>query len=68
VPGLVRVPRTRSRWEFRAQGENATAVVYQQHLDPGGMLPAFILNRAAVDNPLGTLRGLARYAEEHRSR
>jgi hypothetical protein len=68
VPGVVRVPSVRSRWEFRARGETATAVVYRQHLDPGGRLPAFILNRAAVDNPFETLRGLARYAEANRSR
>ena len=37
-------------------------------MDAGGRLPAFILNRAAVDNPYKTLRGLARYAEANRAR
>jgi hypothetical protein len=64
VTDLVRIPSVRSRWEFRAQGEGATAVVYRQHMDAGGSLPAFILNQAAVDSPFGTLRGLARYAAE----
>ncbi len=68
VPGLVRVPMLKSRWEFRALDEGGTAVVYRQHMNAGGSLPAFILNRAAVDNPLGTLRGLVRYAEAKRSR
>jgi hypothetical protein len=68
VEGLVRIPSLRSRWEFRAQGGSATAVVYRQHMDAGGRLPAFILNQAAVDSPLGTLRGLVRYAEANRSR
>ncbi len=66
--GVVRIAKLRSRWEFRAQGEAATQVAYQQHMDPSGMLPAFILNRAAVDNPMNTLRGLIRYAEANRSR
>ena len=63
----VRISMVRSRWEFRAQGETATQVAYQQHMDPSGMLPAFILNRAAVDNPVNTLRGLIRYAETNSS-
>jgi hypothetical protein len=67
VDGLVRIQAIRSRWEFRAKGEAETEVVYRQHMDAGGSLPGFILNRAAVDNPIGTLRGLARYAEANRS-
>jgi hypothetical protein len=66
--GYVRVPELRSRWEFRAKGEAATEVSYRQHMDAGGRLPAFILNRASIDNPFRTLQGLTRYAEKHRSR
>lgn len=68
VSGLVRIQMLKSRWEFRARDEGTTAVVYRQHMDAGGRLPAFILNRAAVENPLGTLRGLVRYAEANRAR
>jgi hypothetical protein len=58
----------RGRWEFTPQGDEATRIVYRQHMDAGGRLPAFILNRAAVDNPIGTLSGLARFAEVQRAR
>ena len=68
TPGVVRIPMIHSRWEFRSRGDAETEVVYRQHMDAGGRLPAFILNRASVDNPYATLRGLARYAEKHRSR
>ena len=68
VSGLVRIQMLKSRWEFRARDDDTTAVLYRQHMNAGGRLPAFILNRAAVDNPLGTLRGLVRYAEANRDR
>ncbi len=68
VDGLVRIAKMHGRWEFSAEGENSTRVVYRQHMDAGGSLPAFILNRAVVDNPIGTLSGLARYAESQRGR
>lgn len=61
--GLVRMPRLRGRWEFRALDDATTAVVYRQHMDAGGRLPGFIVNRVTVDNPIGTLLGLARFAE-----
>ena len=67
VSGVVRIAMLRSRWEFRARGDAATEVVYRQHMDAGGRLPAFILKRAAVDSPFQTLRGLIRYAEANRS-
>ncbi len=67
VSGVVRIVMLRSRWEFRARGDAATEVVYRQHMDAGGRLPAFILKRAAVDSPFQTLRGLIRYAEANHS-
>ncbi len=66
--GVVRVPMVRGRWEFRSHGDDATDVIYSQHMDAGGRLPAFIVNRASVDNPHRTLRGLARYAARNHSR
>ena len=66
--GVVRVPMVRSRWVFRSHGDDATDVIYSQHMDAGGKLPAFLVNRAAVDNPHNTLRGLARYAARNYTR
>lgn len=68
TPGVVRIPMIRGRWEFRSHGDDATDVIYSQHMDAGGRLPAFIVNRASVDSPYGTLSGLARYAARNHSR
>ena len=54
----------RGRWQFDSHPDG-TEVVYQQHMDAGGSLPAFIVNRATVDNPIGTLAGLSAYARDH---
>ena len=68
TPGVVRIPMIRGRWEFRSHGDDATDVIYSQHADAGGRLPAFIVNRTSVDSPYGTLSGLARYAARNHSR
>ncbi len=67
VSRLVRIPMLSSRWEFHADGDGATRVLYQQRMDAGGRLPAFLMKRAAVDNPFRTLLGLIRYAEANHS-
>ena len=64
IEGLVRMPAMRGRWQFTAH-PGGTEVIYRQHMDAGGDLPAFIVNRATVDNPIGTLAGLAAYARDH---
>jgi hypothetical protein len=46
VDGLVRIPMMIGRWEFRARDERSTAITYRQHMDAGGRIPAFVLNRA----------------------
>ncbi len=63
VSRLVRIPMLSSRWEFHADGDGATRAVYQQRMDAGGRLPAFLMKRATVDNPFRTLLGQLRYAE-----
>jgi len=68
VAGLVRMPMMLGRWEFTALDSASTGVVYRQHMDAGGRLPAFVVNRATVDNPIGTLLGLARFAEAQQGR
>lgn len=68
VAGLVRMPMMLGRWEFTALDPGTTQVIYRQHMDAGGSLPAFVVNRATVDNPIGTLLGLARYAVAQRGR
>ena len=68
TPGVVRIPMIRGRWEFRSHGDDATDVIYSQHMDAGGKLPAVLVNRAAVDNPYNPLRGLARYAARNYTR
>ena len=45
-PRLVRMPENRGAWTVTPLGERRTRVSYQAHTDPGGALPAWIVNRS----------------------
>lgn len=45
-PGLVRIAETRGSWTLTPRAGGATEVRYQGHTDPGGGLPAWLVNRA----------------------
>jgi|GEM_PF-164379 len=53
--GKVRVPRVKGLWRFTPKGARKTEIFYQQHGEAGGNIPAFIVNRLAVDVPFSTL-------------
>jgi hypothetical protein len=55
--GYVRVLEAEGRWRL-VPAEDATKVTWEMHLDPGGSLPAWLVNRRLVETPLGALRGL----------
>ena len=61
--GKVRVPKAEGYWELTPR-EGGVHVVYQMHADPGGSLPTWLANQAAVDTPFRTLKGLRTYLQE----
>jgi len=52
---LVRVKGIKGYWKFTPLAGNRVAVIYQVHNDPGGSLPAWLVNSAAVSQPYQTL-------------
>lgn len=52
---LVRVKSIKGYWKFTPLGGNRVEVVYQVHNDPGGSLPAWLVNSVAVSQPFNTL-------------
>ncbi len=56
--GAKRVPALKGYFELSPQADNRTAVIFQLHLDPGGALPASLVNSLIVDNPYETLKRL----------
>jgi hypothetical protein len=63
VPGRVRMPALRSGWELTPLSPTATRVEVIGSADPGGMIPLWLANAAAVIMPRATLRELRRQLE-----
>jgi hypothetical protein len=62
VKGLVRVPAIRSVWSFKSLTQGRTEIFFQQHVDPGGSIPASLVNALAVDTPYYSLKNLRKLA------
>lgn len=60
---LVRVPRLKGTWTLTKKG-NATHVVYQIQMDPGGKLPTWLTNSGSKDLPFHTLTGLKKIVKQ----
>ena len=56
--GHIMMERSRGSYTFRQLDENRTKVVWQQHLEPGGIIPAWLANALVIDIPFNTLRQL----------
>lgn len=61
--GAVRMPKLKGHWRMTAKGDD-TEVEYQVAADPGGALPAFVVNWASRGIPLNTLRGLRKQLQK----
>jgi hypothetical protein len=56
--GLVRVPEFGGFWKLQAQEGGWVEVTYQVYGDPGGWIPVWIANRAAVVSVQNTLHNM----------
>jgi len=67
TPGLVRVPDFGGFWHLRPLADGQVEVTYQVHGDPGGWVPVWMANYAAVLSVTRTLQNLpgavARYRD-----
>lgn len=64
--GLVRMTSLKGRWDIIKKDENHVEVIYQVHAELGGTLPAWVVNIAAKDQPLKTLKGVYNYCKKIR--
>lgn len=58
--GVVRVPHLEGKWLFRVQREGQLSVEYYLDVDPGGALPAWVVNLFVTKGPFETLVQLQR--------
>lgn len=53
--GVIRVKRIEGAWQFTPQKEGTVEVVYQVLSNPGGAIPAWLVNTMVVSQPYETL-------------
>jgi hypothetical protein len=58
VDGVVRMPKLVLAWTLEYRGKDATHVTYQVQADPGGMLPAWVVNLVSKEIPFNTITNL----------
>ena len=61
---LVRIPMSRSFWTVTTQSDKKLHLQYILQVDPGGSVPAWILNSFATKGPLETFTNLKQKMEE----
>jgi hypothetical protein len=58
VTGFVRVPYFKGSFDWTKVGDKQVEVVHQVHVDPGGAIPAWLINLAAAEAPLNTMKNM----------
>jgi hypothetical protein len=64
VDGVVRMPNLKASWLLIAHGPSETEVTYQVQADPGGSLPAWVVNLVAKKIPFKTIGNLRRQVQK----
>ncbi|MBS1946635.1 MAG: hypothetical protein JST47_02610 [Bacteroidetes bacterium] len=55
---IVRVPLSKATWDIRAMSRNRIHLEYVLELDPGGNVPAWLMNLFSTKGPLQTFENL----------
>ena len=56
--GIVRMAKTNGFWLLSSIDTSTTAVTYQMHVEPGGLIPAWLANPFIVNVPFSTFKDL----------
>jgi hypothetical protein len=67
-PGVVRVPFSLGSWTVTSMDNNRIKIEYILSVNPGGTLPACLVNYTAVTGPFNTFKNLKTLAESKKAR
>lgn len=62
--GIVRITEFESTWEIQQLSEGKLKIEYQASTDPGGYLPAWVINLGVASAPLHTMQQLKSFIAE----
>lgn len=65
-PDYMRMPDFEGLWTFKPLGKGLVEVTMQGRADPGGSIPASVINLIVHETPYQTMRGLRRMLEDKR--
>jgi hypothetical protein len=65
---LVRMPFGEGKWEMTVNPDGSNEISLQMAVDPGGSLPAWLVNRFITESPYKTLQALKEMAEKEKYR
>jgi hypothetical protein len=54
----VRIPYSKGQWQLLPFEGNKTQITLINHFDPGGTVPAYLLNSSVIDSPIETINNL----------
>ena len=59
----IRLKEAEGFWQIKEIEENKISLIYQYYGEPGGSLPAWLVNMFIVDGPMDTLTNLKKMLE-----
>lgn len=63
-PDLVRINNYWQRWTLQPVDKNTISVTLEGTVDPGGNIPAWLINMVIVETPLKIIRGIRERVQE----
>lgn len=63
--GKIRMPYLKGLWRFTPLADGRTEIYYQQHSEVGGHIPAWLVNKLAVNIPFESLSDFRRLLSEN---
>ncbi len=62
--GIVRLAKANGYWLLTSVDTSTTSVTYQMHVEPGGLIPAWLANPFIVNVPLSTFKELRKIIQK----
>jgi len=64
--GIVRIPYAKGYWKVEEIEKSKLKVTFQMIVDPGGTIPAWLVNAFVVDSPYETLKGIKEVIQDEK--
>jgi START domain len=62
--GIIRLAKADGYWLFNSIDTSTTAITYQMHVEPGGLIPAWLANPFIVNVPFSTFKELRKIIQK----